>query len=260
MPRALLLRWLACCIIALAGVQATSEAPAQANECLGVGWSQVAADCTWTYADFSASSSSGDGHTWVVTIQCGNGGICVEHVECVEGGEEGFVHDVYMDGTDVGDVCVPVREVDQTNIVQLIIREFKRLEWPASRLVVQPKGGKTLVNFETNFYTPDHRPIDRTVTVAGQAVELRAVPVEYLYPFGDGATEQTTSPGAPHPDLQVTHEYVRTGSVEVRVDTTYAGEYRIGNGEWVAIPDTLTVVGASQDLEVVEAIPQLVLR
>ena len=51
--------------------------------------------------EYSETSWSGDGHTWVVSIQCGNGGICTEHVECTEGGQEGYVHDVYMDGTDV---------------------------------------------------------------------------------------------------------------------------------------------------------------
>ena len=44
------------------------------------------------------------------------------------------------------------------------------------------------------------------------------------------------------------------------MDTTYAGEYRIGQGEWTSIPDTLTVEGAGQDLEIVEALPQLVLE
>jgi hypothetical protein len=220
----------------------------------------VNANCQWTYADYSQSASSGDGHAWVVSIQCGNGGICAEHVECVEGGEAGFVHDVYMDGTDVGDVCVPEDEVDQESITGLIIREFKRIRWPGSQLVVQPRGGRTLVNFKTNFFTPDHRSIDYTVTVAGRSVEIRAIPVTYTYQFGDGETTRTASPGSPHPNLDVTHEYRQTGAVVVRVDTTYAGEYRIGGGEWVSIADTLTVVGNGQDLEIVEALPQLVLQ
>jgi hypothetical protein len=125
---------------------------------------------------------------------------------------------------------------------------------------VQPRGGRTLVNFETNFFTPDHRSIDQTVTVAGRPVEIRAVPVTYTYRFGDGTSTTTASPGSPHPNLDVTHEYEQTGAVVVAVDTTYAGEYRIGGGEWVSIPDTLTVAGAGQDLEIVEALPQLVLE
>lgn len=236
--------------------------PAAANGPCAVagGLDSVNAECQWTYADYSTTVSSGGGHTWVVTIQCGNGGICSEQVECVENGAQGFVHDVYMDGTDVGDVCVPSNEVDEVNIAQLILREFKRIQWPASKLVVQPPGGKTLVNFETNFYIPDHRAVDQSVTVAGRQVEIRAVPTAYAYFFGDGSVEETASPGSPHPNLDITHEYERTGAVGVRVDTTYTGEYRIGAGEWIAIPETLTVTGATQDLEVVEALPQLVLR
>ena len=37
-------------------------------------------------------------------------------------------------------------EVDEVNIARLIVREFKRISWPVSDLVVQPPGGKTLVN------------------------------------------------------------------------------------------------------------------
>ncbi|WP_210649198.1 hypothetical protein [Nocardioides sp. SYSU D00065] len=242
-------------LVALLASQATAE-----SSCVSVGWEQLDADCTWTYADYSASASSGDGQTWVVTIQCGNGGICSEHVECEEGGAAGFWHDVFLNGNDVGDVCVPENEVDQVNIAQLILREFRRIAWPDSELVVQPPGGKTLVNFETNFYTPDHAAITQDVVLAGRRVAIRAVPTSYTFHFGDGTSTTTDSPGAPHPDLDVTHAYQRTGKVTLGLDTTYAGEYRIGDGDWVAITETLTVAGDGQPLEIVEALPQLVIR
>jgi hypothetical protein len=241
-------------------IAGASPAMSADASCVQVTWQAVASDCAWSYADYTQTSASGDGHTWVVSIQCDNGGICTEHVECVEGGQEGYVHDVYMDGTDVGDVCVPDNAVQQVDIAKLVIRQFKRIAWPSSKLVVQPRGGRTLVNFDTNFYTPDHRSIDQDLTIAGQSVVIRAVPVSYTYYFGDGDSTTTASPGSPHPDLEITHMYARTGDVVVRVDTTYGGEYRIGQGEWVSIPDTLTVEGAGQDLEIVEALPQLVLE
>lgn len=249
-------------VTALVGsLVALAPAPAHADGCsTQVGILGANSTCAWTFAEYTETSGSQTKHTWVVAIQCGNGGICAEHVECVENGEEGFIHDVYKDGVDVGDVCVPEDAVQEVDIVKLIIREFKRMEWPASSLVVQPKGGKTLVNFKTNFYTPDHRLIDRSVTLAGQDVSIRAVPVSYAWFFGDGASTTSTSPGSPHPDLEITHEYSRVDAVVVRVDTTYAGEYRIGNGDWNSIPETLTVAGEDQDLEIVEALPQLVLR
>ncbi len=239
----------------------TTAAPASADpSCISVGWEQMDASCQWTFAEYQGSSSSGDGRTWVVAIQCANGGICNDNVECAENGQDGYIHDVYLDGVDVGDVCVPDNAVQQVDLVQLIIREFKRIGWPYSELVVQPRGGRTLVNFDTNFYTPDHQAIDKGVTLAGQAITIRAVPVSYDWYFGDDTSTTTTSPGSPHPNLEITHQYERTGDVVVRLDTTYAGEYRIGDGEWTAIGETLTVEGEDQDLEIVEALPQLVLE
>ena len=237
-------------------------APAQAaGQCaVAGGLDSASATCQWVYADYTQTASSGDGHTWVVAIQCGNGGICSEHIQCVEAGETGFMHDVYMDGNDVGDVCVPEKDVKEVDIVKLVIREFKRMEWPASDLVVQPPGGKTLVNFETNFYTLNNQPILKSVTVAGQRVEIRAIPTSYTFHFGDDTRMTTASPGRPHPNLDVTHVYDKAGAVSVRLDTTYGGEYRIGDSDWAPIAESLTVGGANQGLEVVEAVPQLVLE
>lgn len=246
---------LATCLLAIV------HSPAQADpSCIAVGWEQADADCQWSYSDYSASASSDDGHTWVVSIQCSNGGICNDHVECNEGGEEGYVHDVYMDGTDVGDVCVPMDDVQEVDIAKLIVREFKRISWPASELIVQPPRGKTLVNFETNFYTLDAEPVTQELTIATQKVTIRAVRSAYTFHFGDGTSTQSSTPGRPHPNLDITHVYKHTGDVAVSLDVTYAGEYRIGSGAWTPIPDTLTVAGAPQDLEIVEALPQLVLR
>lgn len=251
-------KWLCALILGVACLGFAGPAKAE-SDCITVGWESAEADCDWAYVDYVQTSSTNDEHTWVVSLQCGNGGICTEHVECNENGETGFVHDVYMDGTDVGDVCVPADEVNEVNVAQLIIREFKRIRWPASDLVVQPPGGKTLVNFETNFYTLDNMPISQEVRIAGRQVAVRAVPTTYTFHFGDEASTRTSSPGRPHPHHDVTHVYAQTGKVAVRLDTTYTGEYRIGGGEWVAIAETLTVRGADQELQIVEALPQLVL-
>ena len=87
---------------------------------------------------------------------------------CAENGQPGLWHDVYMDGEDVGDVCVPDEAFDEVNIGRLAIREFARLQWPASDLKVQPPGGETLVNLETNFYTDNSSATLREVRLAGR--------------------------------------------------------------------------------------------
>jgi len=247
-------------LVAASSAAAGAPPAESSTSCVQSSLQAVVADCEWTYSDYSASSASDDGHTWVVTLQCGNGGICTDLVECVEGGQPGLWHDVYMDGADVGDVCVPEAAVDEVSIAQLAIREFKRLQWPASELKVQPPGGETLVNLETIFYTDNSSATLQQVRLAGRSVTIEATPASYGWDFGDGTTTTATSPGRAYPDHDVFHVYASTGTVAASVATTYAGRFRIGNGTWQPIPETLTVAGESVGLDILEAKPQLVIR
>jgi len=136
---------------------------------------------------------------------------------------------------------------------------FAELPLPAARLVIQPPDGVTLVNFDTNFYTPGPHPLTRTVTLLGQQVTIRATPASYTWTYGDGASATTSDPGAPYPDLRVTHRYAREGAFRPRLATTYEGAYRLGAaGPWRPIPGTVTIAGAPQRLRAVEATPVLV--
>ena len=68
--------------------------------------------------------------------------------------------------------------------------------------------------------------------------------------------------GPPYPDLDVSHVYERvTEKVVVSVDTQYGdASFSVNGGPPEAIPSTIWVAGEGQNLEVVEALPQLVLR
>ena len=135
---------------------------------------------------------------------------------------------------------------------------FARLPLPPSRLVIQPPGGRTLVNFATNFYTTDTEPILREVTLLGRRVTIRATPSSYAWTFGDGRSRTTSSPGAAYPELAITHAYAHHGRFRPHLATTYRGEFRVGAQGWRQIPGTVTIAGPSQPLRVVEAIPHLV--
>ena len=136
---------------------------------------------------------------------------------------------------------------------------FAELPLPAAPLVIQPPDGVTLVNFDTNFYTPSPHPLTRTVTLLGQQVTIRATPASYTWTYGDGASATTSDPGAPYPDLRVTHRYAREGAFRPRLATTYEGAYRLGAaGPWRPIPGTVTIAGALHRLRAVEATPVLV--
>ncbi len=139
----------------------------------------------------------------------------------------------------------------------LVLRAFRRVPLPASELVVQPPGGRTLVNFETNFYT-EQGEFTRVVRLLGRRVVLRIWPESFTWVYGDGSSERTSSAGSPYPDLEITHRYLERGRVAVRVDTTYAAEFRVGGGPWRGVDGTVTIPGEAEGLRVVTARPVLV--
>jgi hypothetical protein len=139
----------------------------------------------------------------------------------------------------------------------MVATALKVLALPGSNLLVQPPNGRTLVNFDTNFFT-DAQPLDRTVMLLGQRVDLHIVPSQFGWRFGDGRSLATAEPGSPYPHLDVTHRYLKRGHVAPSVDTTYAATYRVNGGAWRDVPGSVTIPGAPVDLDVVTATPTLV--
>lgn len=140
---------------------------------------------------------------------------------------------------------------------EMVASALRRVPLPASTLRVQPGNGRTLVNFDTNFFT-DGDGLTRTVRLLGQRVDLRITPARFTWNFGDGASSTTAEPGAAYPALDITHRYRSTGAVAPSVDTTYTADFRVGGGGWQPVPGSVTVPGATVDLDVVEAAPLLV--
>jgi hypothetical protein len=154
--------------------------------------------------------------------------------------------------------AAPPEDADSPVITSSMVAAALRvIPLPASALQVQPPNGRTLVNFDTNFFT-DTREFDRTVTLLGQQVDLHIVPSAFGWHFGDGESLTTAEPGAPYPDLDVTHSYLRKGRVAPSVDTTYTAQFRVNGGPWRAVPGSVTIAGAPVDLQVLTATPTLV--
>ena len=65
---------------------------------------------------------------------------------------------------------------------------------PGLQLVVQPPGGKTLVNFDTLFRT-EAEPFTRTVRLLGHRVDLEITPASFSWSHGDGTRQVTSDPG-----------------------------------------------------------------
>ncbi|QCW51048.1 hypothetical protein FE634_12710 [Nocardioides dongxiaopingii] len=196
--------------------------------------------------------------------QCGLGeGVCYGGPpNCFEDGYSGYVYDVYVNGVDVDDTCVtdaPGEPAAPPQVTPgMVVRAFKALAWPASELTIQPPRGRTAVNFDTYFFTEDTAPITREVRLLGQRVTIEATPSEFTWHWGDTTVETTASPGGPHPRGDVVHQYRSKGQVAPSLDTTYTGRYRVNGGPWAPIPDTHTVPGPAEALEVVEVRPTLV--
>jgi hypothetical protein len=226
---------------------------------------QVGTKCVKSGSETNAYIAAHSDHTYSVALACAtDNALCSDTPTCRSDGQDGQVYDVFEDGALVDwQACLTKQEARHLGGLTPaeVERAFQRLSWPASPIVVQPPKGRTLVNFDTNFYTTNTHPTTQTVTLIGQQVTIEATPTEYTWHFGSGATDAdlaTSDPGAAYPDLRVTYRYTRVGDVNPSVDTTYSGRYRVGNGDWETIPSTLTVPGAAVDLQVVSATPHLV--
>lgn len=139
----------------------------------------------------------------------------------------------------------------------LVSTAFQRIPLPPSTFTIQPPGGKTLVNFDTNFFT-EKETLYRTVRLLGRRVELRIDAHSYTWHFGDGESISTTKPGAPFPKLQITHNYLAKDSYRPSLDTTWVADYRVDGGAWQAVPGSVTIAGTPVDLRAIEARPTLV--
>lgn len=226
------------------------------------GLTGVAVHCVKSGSETNAYISAHSDHTFSIALACAtDNALCSDTPTCRSDGHPGQVYDVFEDGALLDwQACLTKREARHLGGVTpaMVERAFRRLAWPASELVVQPPKGRTLVNFDTNFYTANTQPTTRTVTLIGQRVTIEATPVSYTWRFGDRDIQTSTDPGAAYPALGITHRYTRVGELGPSVDTTYRGRYRVGNGTWKSIPDTLTIPGAPVALQVVSATPHLV--
>jgi hypothetical protein len=134
----------------------------------------------------------------------------------------------------------------------LVLQAIRRIGLPALQAHTQPQD-KTLVNFETIFYT-EPQAFTRTITLLGQQVDVEATPTTYTWHHGDGTSATTTDPGAPYPAKDITYEYTDAHTtVQPSVDVTYTARFRVNGGGWQDIPETVTIPGPSTDLRVSEA-------
>ena len=128
--------------------------------------------------------------------------------------------------------------------------DLQRLPLPSGTPRLQPDNGYALVGVGTNVYA-DAAPVELDTVVVGFPVRVRATPERFSWAFGDGASlGPTTDPGAPYPDLRLTHAYRAPGAYDVTLTTHYTGEYSVAGGAWLPIDGEAQVTSAPVAVEV----------
>ena len=157
-------------------------------------------------------------------------------------------------GTTCGAPAVPGAAVV---VPALSAEEFQRLPLPAGVPAVQPGAGRVLIRVPTNVYV-SAEPVTLETVLLGFPVQVRAVPSRYSWDFGDGTVVPTTDPGAPYPELRVTHPYESSGSYGITLSTFYSGEYSVAGGPWLPVPGEAQVDSAPVDVLAVQGRNELV--
>ena len=167
----------------------------------------------------------------------------------------------------IGTTCYPDL-VPGTPVLGMaqILAAFHNTAWAKPTVHIQPEGNVTLVTlatyFEVEWPASGFQPgeID-TTTLLGNQVRIRPTVQGYTYVFGDGTSSGPThSAGGTYPDGDITHAYPKAGIYDSHIDITYGGEFSVGGGAWIPIPDTVTVAGQLQPLTVKTAHARLVVK
>ncbi|MFT4011049.1 MAG: hypothetical protein QM655_13520 [Nocardioidaceae bacterium] len=182
---------------------------------------------------------------------------------CNNGQRFTYVWAVYSDGTMtlLSASCMSENETPNTNppatiTPALVLQALRRINLPAATVHTNP-AAKTLVNLDTIFYA-DPTSFTRTLPMLGHQVTVKSTSTHYTWNFDDQSQATSKTPGRPYPHKDITHRYLHSHhTVHPSVDVTYTARYRIDNGPWQPIPDTVTIPGPSTDLHVAEAIPVL---
>ncbi|NNM45390.1 hypothetical protein [Knoellia koreensis] len=154
-----------------------------------------------------------------------------------------------------------------TLTMELILAAFHDTKFAVPTVQIQPKGNVTLVTLPTYFqvvwpeagFEPDEVDKPDPATVAGFNVEIRPVLKSVNYIYGDGSSSgPTESLGGPYPEGDVTKEYPKAGTFQVRADVTYGGQFRVNGGQWIDIPDVVVIQGTPEPLQVKTAKARLV--
>ena len=234
---------------------------------------EAAASCNSDGEGSTVQGTSSDGSTFTFKPICEKDqglvnpqvfGGCTGQLEC---GDSGIIYLVTItrpDGTvESFNECfdTPRRHPGPGEVAAA----FAKVPVPSSTVVVQPPGGRTLVNLPTVMSTVA-TPFEAAVDLRGYVVRFSISPTSFVWHHGDGTTQVTGDPGRPwqtgdDPAALVNHVYASTDAdLEVSVDTVWTATWSLDGVDQGPVEGEVTAAGSPVGLDVVEAAPQLVLR
>ncbi|MFP5359566.1 MAG: hypothetical protein ACLGHM_03610 [Actinomycetes bacterium] len=146
----------------------------------------------------------------------------------------------------------------EADLLALVEREWTELRPEPSRIALQPGDGRVYATVPT-IAMADDSPQLHSAVLLGAEVDIRATPANYTWHWGDGETTTTSDPGAPHPNATVTHAYGRAlDEATVSLTTTWAGEYRVAGGAWIAFDTVIDTSSPGVGIEVLHPRARLV--
>lgn len=193
---------------------------------------------------------------------CGKGqtgGVCAVAAQCGRNGTTNRVFYTPPGGVeeDHGLQCLEDGVATPAITRTIVLRALKRITLPEPKMIVQPPGGRTLVNFDTLFHT-EADTINRTIRLLGKRIELEITPASFTWHHGDETTQTSTTPGIEYePDLPmdsyISHQYADAHvTVHPSVDVNYTARFRVGRGPWLAVDGNVTRAGPPVDLRIIE--------
>lgn len=141
-----------------------------------------------------------------------------------------------------------------TVVIVVTAADFQRLAIPPSTIKLDT-GGNTLRTAHTNIYANAGVKMLNT-TVLGQPVRVRAIPIEYIWDYGDGTTRRTWKPGEAiggdpfDVETETSHQFEETGSFPINLTTVYTGQFSVNGGPWIPIDGVARVSSAPESMEV----------
>lgn len=152
----------------------------------------------------------------------------------------------------------PVDEEEPEPLPVVTEADFAELPIEAASVGFEPElQGFGFLDSHTNVFAGSETQV-LTEEMLGYQVDIRAIPIEYHFDYGEGSTTSSFEPGAALPDYDsagyavdktdtetaTSHVYTATGTYEVTIATDYIGEYRVDGGEWISIPGEATIASS----------------